>query len=121
MLSLTKNNRLDNLISPFFDDFSFGLNAESYYWKKEDGVYYAIFHIPGFSKDNVDVTVAEGAISVKGVVEMQKPYQKLTVDKFITIPSYGDVDTVEATVKNGILVISMQDKKEKSSKKITIK
>ncbi len=116
----------------FFDDnfFKGEENVRSDVYEK-DGKIYVEMEAPGYSKDNMDISIDKGELSVtfekedeetenkKYLHRERKSYSRVTRTFYL-----GDVseDEIDASFKNGILVISAPKKKEIETKKtISIK
>ena len=116
----------------FFDDnfFKGEENVRSDVYEK-DGKIYVEMEAPGYSKDNMDISIDKGELSVtiekedeetenkKYLHRERKSYSRVTRTFYL-----GDVseDEIDASFKNGVLVISAPKKKEIETKKtISIK
>ena len=111
----------------FFDDnfFKGEENVRSDVYEK-DGKIYVEMEAPGYSKDNMDISIDKGELSVtfekedeetenkKYLHRERKSYSRVTRTFYL-----GDVseDEIDASFKNGILVISAPKKKEIETKK----
>ena len=116
----------------FFDDnfFKGEENVRSDVYEK-DGKIFVEMEAPGYSKDDMDISIDKGELSVtfekedeekenkKYLHRERKSYSRVTRTFYL-----GDVseDEIDASFKNGILVISAPRKKEIETKKtISIK
>ena len=86
--------------------------------------------IPGMSKDEIDVSVRNDTLMIKG----EKKHEKETNEKdyvkterfygafnrALRLPSEVDASRVEATYKNGVLELILPKKEESKPKQITI-
>ena len=86
--------------------------------------------IPGVNPKDIDITVDEGALIIKGEKkeereEKQKNYQRMErfVGQFyrsIALPSGVDVDKVSACTANGVITITVPKTPSAQPKKVTI-
>ena len=116
----------------FFDDSFFkgeeNIKTDVY---EKDGKIYVEMEAPGYTKDNMDISIDKGELSVtfekedeehenkKYLHRERKSYSRVTRTFYL-----GDVseDDIDASFKNGVLVISAPKKKEIETKKsISIK
>ena len=108
----------DKIFDNFFSDFShiFGDNI----FKNTDGDYVFEMEVPGFNKDNLDVEVANGVMTIKGErnIENDCCAGKTKVYKRISVGSAEDVD---AKLDDGILRVTIKKEKPKDVKKIELK
>lgn len=112
----------------FFDDnfFKGEEKVKTDVYEKE-GKMYVEMEAPGYTKDNIDISLDKGELTVTFAKESKeeenkkylhrerRSYSKITRSFYL-----GDVeeDEVEAIFKNGVLVVSSPKKKEIETKKI---
>ncbi len=87
--------------------------------------------LPGFSPDDVDVSIEEGAVKISGSKKVAKEdkdkryyIKEITMQAFsrtIPLPKEVDVKKAEASFKDGVLVITLPKVEEKKALKIPIK
>jgi HSP20 family molecular chaperone IbpA len=119
---------LERVFDPTFDIFdnlfddiktTFG-GAMTYVDQDGNGVY--MVEVPGFNKDNLKVELSEGIMTIQGSRELKdKNYVgKSNLFKRLQV---GDVENVEAEVKDGILKIVLKYSKPepKESKVVEVK
>ena len=70
--------------------------------------------VPGYSSSNIDVSFKEGVLTVAGKNERH------SFTRSFTIPEDVDVEAIGARVKDGMLVLSLQQLPEAEPKKIKI-
>lgn len=116
----------------FFDDnfFKGEENIKTDVYEK-DGKIYVEMEAPGYTKDDMDISIDKGELSItfekedkeeenkKYLHRERKSYSRVTRTFYL-----GDVseDDIDASFKNGVLVISAPKKKEIETKKsISIK
>ena len=116
----------------FFDDNFFrgeeNIKTDVY---EKDGKIYVEMEAPGYTKDDMDISIDKGELSItfekedkedenkKYLHRERKSYSRVTRTFYL-----GDVseDDIDASFKNGVLVISAPKKKEIETKKsISIK
>ncbi len=93
----------------------------------------AEMNIAGFKPENIDISVENGVLTVKGNIEEEKEdknknywrkeIKKSSFEKMIRLPKEVDEDKTEANYENGILKITLPkiEQKKKTGKKIKIK
>lgn len=87
--------------------------------------------VMGVDPKNIEISVRDGYLEVKGTTEEEKEEDKKnywkkeiyksSFERLVKLPINVDVDKVEATQKNGILKIKMPKKLGEEPKKIQIK
>jgi HSP20 family protein len=100
--------------------------------QRENG-YEVTAELPGLDAGNIEVTYADGVLTIKGEKQDQKKEEKKdyylserrygSFQRSFSMPNGIDADKIAATFKNGILTVSLPKTVEaqKSEKKITIK
>lgn len=104
-----------NLLDSFFDDFfrpTFNNVFDSGWKEDKDGNNVFEIEVPGFNKDNIDVEVSNGVITVKGETESRKIYKRYQI---------GINQDVTASIKDGILSLTLITPPEQQPKKIELK
>jgi HSP20 family protein len=132
---MTPVNRLERLFDRFFDDsfFNFGLTPDwgagvpVSLWQDDDHVYVEA-ELPGLSDQDVDVTVHNGMLFIRGERKPEEGRQYLyngrtwgRFERVITLPEPVDADNVRAELTNGILRVALPRSPETKPKKITLK
>ena len=101
----------------------------------KDGKFKVITDMPGLSKDDIEVSVQDGLLSVKGQKRTEKKDEKsegnyylnersgMSFSRTISLPEGVDTDKAEVEFKDGVLNISMPIKAmpKPEAKKLTIK
>ena len=101
-----------------FEDLFFQDQTLTPFVKKDD-TYEASLEVPGFSKENLKIEIEDGYLKLKGEAEVGG--KKKTVSKTYELPQKSDTKNLSATLKNGILGLSLprKDNLRKLSIKIT--
>ena len=86
--------------------------------------------LPGFTKEEIEVTVEDGALILKGEKkheEKSKDKGSIREERFygsfyraIALPVGVDADKVQAIYKNGVVELTLPKKEEAKPKKITV-
>ena len=88
--------------------------------------------VPGFTPDQVDVTVHDGVLTLEGKLEADKKeehegrvvYRERRASAFkrtFTLNADVDVDAVTAVVKDGLLTVTLPKSEAATPKKIAVK
>jgi HSP20 family protein len=99
---------------------------------EKDKAYEITAELPGIDKNNVDVKLADGVLTIKGEKKDEKEQKEK--DRYVSERRYGafqrsfrvpdsvDADKIDANFQNGVLTISLPKKPEaaKAEKKIAI-
>lgn len=97
--------------------------------ESNDGVTLTI-DLPGVAEENVDVTLEENVLTVRGRVEppmfegMERVVGEFEVGDYerrFTISDKLDHDSIDATLKNGVLTIRLLRAKAAGAKKVVVK
>jgi len=100
---------------------------------EKDNAYEVTADLPGFDEKNIAVTLQNGSLSIKGERKSEKEEKKkdyhLTEREFgsferrFTLPEGVDSDKIEASLKKGVLTVTLPKKPEaqKPAKKIDVK
>jgi HSP20 family protein len=132
---MTPVNRLERLFDRFFDDSFFnyvftpewGTGVPVSLWQDEDHVYIEA-ELPGLTDQDVDVTVHNGMLFIRGERKPEEGRQYLyngrtwgRFERVITLPEAVDADNVQADLTNGILRVALPKSPEAKPKKIVLK
>lgn len=123
-------------IRHFFEKGYRGETEGTTFWKPEvdiyedaEGLYFQV-ELPGIEQENVEISVENDNLILKGKrpkPELEnKKYHRIErsygeFQRMFNIPVNVDGEKVKASLKNGILTISLPKKEEKKPKKIQIK
>ncbi len=98
--------------------------------KEEDKCFLITADIPGVNPEDVDVTMHNGLLTIKGERSDEKKEEKVgysRVERFsgsfyrrFMLPDTADSDNVKAKTKNGVLEIEIAKNKEVQTKKIKV-
>jgi len=100
---------------------------------EKDKAYEITAELPGIDEKNVEVTVANGGLTIKGEKkeekeEKQKDYYLQersfgSFERFFSLPEGVDADKIEANFRKGVLTVTLPKKAEaqKPVKKIDVK
>ncbi len=87
--------------------------------------------LPGMSEKDVELSVAAGALTIKGekkreeIDEEARVYRRETWDgtfqRMVSLPTTADIDRAEAEFENGVLTVTIPRKEEAKPKKIELK
>lgn len=100
---------------------------------EKDNAYEMTADLPGFDEKNIEVKLQNGSLSIKGECKSEKEEKKkdyhLTEREFgsferrFTLPEGVDPDKIEASLKKGVLTVTLPKKPEaqKPAKKIEVK
>lgn len=119
-----------NFVQDFFNSALFSNDMTSsfakIYLKKDkniDNSYWFEYEIPGVKKQDVSVEIKQNILTIKAKNKRNDPNWQLHQD--IALPKILDMSTLEAELSDGILKISIKEKKpteqEGQSKKILVK
>ena len=70
--------------------------------------------LPGYSKDDIKIELEDGQLNLWANVQdgdqkyLRREYRTQTFERKFKIPSHIDTDSLEATMKNGILSLFMK-------------
>ena len=125
-------NRLDSLFDRVFgDDGAFLGQAWSgmplAMWQDDDHFYVEV-ELPGVSDGDLDITVHNGMLFIRGERKPEEGRRYLyngrsygRFERVITLPEAVNTDEVQATLTNGVLCINLPKSPEAKPKKIELK
>jgi HSP20 family protein len=98
--------------------------------REDEGHYYVEAEMPGLGKDDIQITVENGVLTIAGEKKASNDQQKgdfhireRRYGKFLrqfTLPSAVDEEKVNAVLKDGILTITLDKREEVKPKKISV-
>lgn len=100
---------------------------------EKDNAYEITAELPGLDEKNIEVTLANGSLTIKGEKKEEKEEKKKdyylkerrfgSFQRSFTLPDGVDPDKIEASFNNGVLTVKLPKKPEaiKPEKKIAVK
>lgn len=92
--------------------------------------YYVELSVPGFTPENLDITVQENVLTVSGEIKQQEQRQDRTYHRVerrhgsftrsVTFPTNIKADAISASCSNGILSIEIPKAEEVKPRKISV-
>jgi HSP20 family protein len=86
--------------------------------------------LPGMKKEDIDVALREGALSISGERKSEEKYEKAEVyrserffgrfERTVTLPTAIAPDKIKAQYKNGVLTVTLSKAEEAKPKKIDV-
>ena len=125
-------NRLEGLFDGLFGDsvFSFrpdGAGVPISLWQDDDSIYVEA-DLPGMSDQDVDVTVHNGVLSIRGERKAEEGRQYLyngrtwgRFEQAITLPEEVHSEGVQAELAEGVLRVTLPKSPETKPRKIALK
>ncbi len=122
-------------LQTFFTDFlDTGNNEKSELaldvWEDEQGQIVVEASLPGFKKEDIDIEINKGVLSIKASRSEEEEKKKdkyfhrerryTSFSRALTLPGPLQEDKVEAQLKDGVLTIRIPQEEEKKLKRITI-
>ncbi len=101
----------DSVFSRFFGDFEDVFGDHKY--TDKDGNLVVEIEVPGFSKENLQVEISDGLLSVIGERKIAANGHTKKIHKRFTISNTEEVD---AEVKDGILTLVFREPEKKKTK-----
>jgi len=94
------------------------VQSRNYFVDEKDGELLLEIPVPGFTQKDISVEVEGNYLVIKG--EDNESYWTDDFTKKFKLPVDVDSDSIKAKIKEGVLAISLQKKKESLPKKIKI-
>lgn len=131
--------RLRNEFDRFFED---SLEFPGWRWSdsfggpavdvaETDDKYIVKASLPGINPDDLDISITDNTLSIKGEVKEEKNISEEryhlrerrygSFTRSITLPASVDIDSIEATYKDGVLTLSAPKTEEVKRKRITVR
>jgi len=114
----------------------FGDGGESIYLpynvdiREDENHFYVAAEMPGMKKDDIDVTLEAGVLTISGEKKLETAHEKSDwhiqerrygkFSRSFTLPSAVDETKVNATLKDGVLTITLDKREEVKPKKIAV-
>ncbi len=135
------HNEMDRLLSSFFDEERWpaltngGRMVVRWDVAETDDAVNITADLPGLTEKDIDVTIAEGVLTIKGerkaekeTEDKKKHYHRIersygSFERAMSLPSDVDESKISANFKNGVLELTLPKKPEakKKAKKIQVK
>jgi len=132
---------MDSFANEFFGGNPFKLFENNFFGsvlsntKENEKNYEISLSLPGFDKKDIDIEINDDRITIKSDVEktneqndenyIRKEFYKSSFEKSFYIPENVDKDKIDAEMKNGILILTLNKyekmEENKPIKKIDIK
>lgn len=92
------------------------------FMKKNDDGYEVVFDVPGFSEEELDLSVYPDHITLKAEQEEENENGKRTrrISRDLAFDQSVDTSTVDAELKNGVLVVTAKTSEAAQGRKIQI-
>lgn len=126
---------LFGLSNPFAPSSSFGFTSDSTYGpygvnrsiydsyytidETKDGTYVS-FDVPGFTRDNLEISIEDRVVKIKGERVVNKKGEVKKILHKYKVDSNFNESNIEATISNGILTLFLPNYIAKPKKTITI-
>ncbi len=126
--------RMQSQMNRLFDGLGTSRGTTTYppvnFWAGQDSVVMTA-ELPGLSQDDIDITVQDTMISIRGEFSDHDTDDDLTwhrrerpkgkFSRSIELPFRIDADQVDARFENGVLTVEMQRPEDEKPKRIAIK
>ena len=143
MIKRTQQNWPRDYLNTIFSEMLSPLNyddetqAESSTWspavdiKEEQDKYIVKADIPGVEKDNIDLSLEDGILTIKGERNYEKTEEKEGFSRVeriqgqfyrrFALPDSTDESKIKASYKKGVLEVMISKQEKKKAKKIDVK
>lgn len=128
------NTMLNQFLRPF--DYEEEKSAETNLWspavdiKEKNDKYIVIADLPGVEKDNIDVSLENNTLTIKGERKYEKKEEEEGFSRIermqgqfyrrFVLPESTDESKIKAKYKKGVLEITIPKKENTKAKKITV-
>lgn len=126
-----------SLFNTFFNDFALPTVST---WEKDwapaidftetENEYTVKAELPGISKDDIDISLADGVLTIKGEKRQEKKAEKQnyhyretrygSFSRSLLLPEDASMEKVDAVYSNGVLTVSLPKTEAAKPKKIKI-
>lgn len=125
----TRDEELDQMMRRWRDDADGDLAAYPVDIHEDDKHLYVEAELPGFKKDEIEVTLEQGVLSIRAqrTTEEKKGEQHLAERRFhrvarsFTLPRSVDQGEVDAELRDGVLTLTLAKRQEAQSQRIEVK
>jgi HSP20 family molecular chaperone IbpA len=109
--TITRKSPISHLLDNDFFSFKTNLfETDTSYTTDKEGQTVLQIDVPGFNKDNLKVEISEGVLTIQGETETRKIFKQYTM---------GSVQDVNASIKDGVLSLTLVEP-EKTSTRVEI-
>lgn len=98
--------------------------------REDEDHFYVSAEMPGMKKDDIEVTLEAGVLTISGEKKMESQHEKCDwhiqerrygkFSRSFTLPSAVDESKVNATLKDGVLTITLDKREDVKPKKIAV-
>lgn len=119
-------NGFDSLFAPRYSSCSYDNDPAVNVYENDDAVS-VVAELPGLSKDDVSITAENGRLTVSGEWQgseesaIRRERRSGSFETTIRIPSKIENDAISATMKDGLLTVTLPKTAEVKPKQITVK
>lgn len=106
MLSLWNTFSLSKVVDELFEDFWLCSGVKHH--ENDDGTFVTTVNLPGVSETDVVVDTSHGCVKVKGTKKTDT--SSYCVLKTFSVPRECNLDELKATLKDGVLTLTMPKK-----------
>lgn len=120
MYNLTNSNNLNDFIDEFFGGFKTTCftNWDDVNKKEKEDGYELSFALPGFKKDDIDISLDGNILNLKNKKD-SKGFYNNGFTKNYQIPADADINNITASMNEGVLTVTLP-KSEDNKRKIEI-
>lgn len=136
---LSMQDTMNSLVNALFNsDFSTESSDNGEYaprmdMKETEGAYSVKLTMPGIDKDNIDISISDGVLTIKGETKedsenkdenekwLVREHKHFTYYRSVRLPSEVQADKAEAEYKNGVLNLTLPKAEEVKPKSIPVK
>jgi HSP20 family molecular chaperone IbpA len=102
----------DSIFGRFFGDFQDVFSEYDRYTNEDGNLVYEI-EVPGFNKENLNVEIADGILTIKGERTSNSDKRQRQLYKRFTVSQSEEVD---ASIEDGILTLVFKQPEKKKTK-----
>ena len=134
---LSMQDTMNSLVNALFNSEVSGMSSETAEFsprmdmKESEDAYTVKLTMPGIDKDDIDISVSDGVLTVKGETKEEAEDEKATYlvrehkhysyYRSVRLPSEVVADKAEAEYRNGVLMLTLPKAEEVKPKTIPVK
>lgn len=134
---LSMQDTMNSLVNALFNSEVSGMSSETAEFsprmdmKETEDAYTVKLTMPGIDKDDIDISVADGVLTIKGETKEETEDEKATYlvrehkhysyYRSVRLPSEVVAENAEAEYKNGVLKLTLPKAEEVKPKSIPVK